>query len=56
MDESTHANDHELAIRGAYLNTTFFYTRVFFYFFYFCLAGLIIAATRFCRIGTAIPS
>ena len=36
----THANDHELAIRGAYLNTTFFYTRVFFYFFYFCLAGL----------------
>jgi hypothetical protein len=35
-----HANDHELALRSGYLNPTFFYIRVFFYFFYFCLAGL----------------
>jgi hypothetical protein len=35
-----HAHDHEVAIRGAYLNPTFFYFRVFFYFFYFILAGL----------------
>jgi len=33
-------NDHEVAIRSAWLNTTFFYIRVFFYFFYFILAGL----------------
>jgi hypothetical protein len=35
-----HANDHELAIRSAWLNPTFFYVRGFFYFFYFGLAGL----------------
>src|SRR5476651_2339191 len=31
---------HEVAIRSAYLNPTFFYFRVFFYFLYFILAGL----------------
>jgi hypothetical protein len=35
-----HANDHELAIRSAWLNPTFFYVRGFVYFFYFILAGL----------------
>jgi len=35
-----HANDHEVAIRSAYFNPTFFYARVFFYFLYFILAGL----------------
>jgi hypothetical protein len=35
-----HANDHELAIRSAWLNPTFFYIRGFFYFGYFVLAGL----------------
>jgi hypothetical protein len=35
-----HANDHEVAIRSAWLNPTFFYVRGFFYFFYFILAGL----------------
>jgi hypothetical protein len=35
-----HLNDHELAIRSAWLNPTFFYARVFFYFLYFILAGL----------------
>ncbi len=35
-----HANDHEVAIRSAWLNPTFFYIRVFFYFIYFILAGL----------------
>jgi hypothetical protein len=35
-----HANDPELAKRSVYLNPTYFYARVFFYFLYFCLAGL----------------
>ena len=35
-----HATDHEVEIRSGYLNPTFFYIRVFIYFFYFCLAGL----------------
>lgn len=35
-----HVNDHELALRSGYLNHTFFYIRVYVYFFYFCLAGL----------------
>jgi len=35
-----HANDHELALRSGYLNPTFFYIRVYSYFFYFILAGL----------------
>jgi len=34
------ADAHELATRAAYLNSPFFYTRLFFYFMYFCLAGL----------------
>jgi hypothetical protein len=36
----THANDPELIKRSFYLNTTYFYARVFIYFFYFILAGL----------------
>jgi len=34
------AGTHEVAIRSAYLNPTFFYFRVFIYFIYFILAGL----------------
>ena len=34
------ATDHEVVIRSAYLNPTFFYFRVFIYFVYFILAGL----------------
>ncbi len=37
---AAHAGDHEVAIRGAWLNPAFFYFRVFVYFLYFCLAGL----------------
>ena len=35
-----HANDHEVAIRSAWLNPTRFYFFVCGYFIYFCLAGL----------------
>jgi len=34
------ADPNELALRSGYLNSSFFYFRVFSYFFYFCLAGL----------------